>query len=700
MTDSQDLAKVRHLFPDRPVIDAEIVSDADIARLKTERGRAEFRRDGYVSDARWAVRATGRAVTHERTKAVARQVAYIPGGLRVVGRFMWEHWTTAGYARAIREANARGEFDREVELRREAEAAKQARFVRIMAYIRAPQELLKAALTILAGLVGLLILLGMALWAVTGDPANVVGPLRFVMWLIAGVALVFTVGGPLLLAGLGGLAILGLWAAGRRAGEVPDILAAKPAGAPTTREVIPDEGAILEALKNLNLPPLNKKFKEGWRPRWPLPTGLDGKGYRTQLELPPGVNVKMINERKELLAHNLVRLPVEVWPTEPQDQPGVLDLWVAHQGLLTGPVPPYPLLTAGTCDYFRGVPVGFDQRGDVVTARLMACNYAIGGTMGSGKTSLVIDMVTGAALDPLVDIDVYVMAHNVDYDPFKPRLSTLVKGDEDEHITAAMDGLRDLREEVTQRGKLLAELGGEETKVTRALAKKDARMRPKLVVYDECQELFRHEKYGEQAKQLAIKVMTKARKCAITLLWVTPEPSADSLPRELAKIVSHGVCFAIGDYQGNDAILGTGAYKRGISAVDLDPQANIGTAMAFGFGSRPGLLRTCYIRKDATADELTPIVRRSLAPWRGAQAEMPAEERDLLDDVLELIGDQKTASAADVARWLRGRWTDYTPYGSLTGVQLTDQLGVLGAEVTQLHGVWTVYRDRVKTARK
>ena len=56
--------------------------------------------------------------------------------------------------------------------------------------------------------------------------------------------------------------------------------------------------------------------------------------------------------------------------------------------------------------------------------------------MGSGKSSLVINLVFGAMLDPLVDIDVCVMAENVDYDAMKPRLRTLVKGDEEVTVPA------------------------------------------------------------------------------------------------------------------------------------------------------------------------------------------------------------------------------------------------------------------------
>lgn len=139
----------------------------------------------------------------------------------------------------------------------------------------------------------------------------------------------------------------------------------------------------------------------------------------------------------------------------------------------------------------------------------MAANYLIAGIMGSGKSSLVIALLLGAMLDPLVDIDVFVMAYNVDYDAMKPRLRTLIKGDEDEHLEAAMEGLRELVSEVSARGRILEELGGEESKNTRELAENDPRMRARVAVFDEVHELFTHKEFGKEAKELALKVTKK-----------------------------------------------------------------------------------------------------------------------------------------------------------------------------------------------
>ncbi len=612
-------------------------------------------------------------VTHDRAKGAVRLVlrhGYFVGAGAVAVVQRWRDTHGGGrHERFLRGAEVAGDREAMLEWDARATAERNRRHHRIMDWIEAPLELAKAAaLALVVALVGLLVM-GALLAAHSRDLGRAIGPLFVAISATAWVVwFVFAYGALLLLgATVGG--VVYLWSAGRSRAHLPG-WALPPGAVGDGRQVVPDEGAILQALKNLNLAPLNKKFKEGWNPRWVLGTGRDGKGWRTQVELPLGVTVEMINNSKAVLAHNLVRKPVEVWPTEPRNQPGVLDLWVADSGLLTGPVDPYPLLAKGTCDYFRGVPVGIDQRGDVVTGKLMASNYGIAGTMGSGKTSLVIDLLAGGALDPICSLEVYCLAYNVDYDPFEARLDRFVKGDEDEHLEAAMDALRNLADEVTKRGRILAQLGGEETKVTRELAVRDARLKPKLVIFDECQELFRHPQYGEEAKELAIKVMMKARKCAITTVWVTPAPSALSLPRDLAKTTSHAVCFAIRDHQGNDAILGTGAHKAGISATSLIPGEDVGIAMASGFNSAPGLLRTFYIRREKGVDELTPIVERAMEGWipRQRAGDAPSAPRvaDPLTDVAAVLKaegvermrtQEVLAFLAEMDRRAYGSWT-------------------------------------------
>lgn len=405
----------------------------------------------------------------------------------------------------------------------------------------------------------------------------------------------------------------------------------------------------------------------------------------------------MVNGKKAVLAHNLLRKPVEVWPTEPHNQPGVLDLWVADQGSLSGKVPDWPLLAAGEADYFKGVPLGVSQRGEPVAGKLMAANYMVGGIMGSGKSSLVVGLLLGAMLDRLVEIEVYVMAYNVDYDVMKPRLRTLVKGDEDEQIEAALKALRSLRDEVTQRGKLLDEMGGDEVALTRGIAERDPRMRPKVVVFDECHELFMHKKFGEEAAELAVKVMKKARKVGITLIWVTVSPTADSIPKDVTRNTSHRVAFAVGDHIANDGLLGTGKHKAGITATTLNPAENIGTALTVGFTKNPfELVRAYYVKKDTKTDQITPVVNRALAlrdgitPAAGGTTNEPADHPA---NILTVLGDRATMRSTEVLAALMATWPDQ--YSKWTFADLTGALAEIGAEPRKLSGIMTVRRSRV-----
>jgi S-DNA-T family DNA segregation ATPase FtsK/SpoIIIE len=641
---SDDGAEGEPFVVDGEVIDAETVEEQEPVR--SSRGELVRTAGGLARRAPVHLIMTARTVaTHQHTRAAVRGAGrhlWFPvAGAGVAVRQWRDTHGASRYERMMRAAEVAG--DREAVLEWEARdaAEKQRRHERVMDWITSPIRLVKAGVLAILSFTALLLGLGVVLAVADSDISQVLAPIvgviqaiRWTVWFLA------AYGAVLLLAATSG-GVLYLWALGRRHTEPPAWVApARPAEGPG-RDVVPDEGAIMAALRNLNLAPLDKKLKEGWVPRWVQGTGRDGKGWRTQLELPPGVTVEMINARKTVLAHNLVRLPVEVWPTEPKRQPGVLDLWVADQGLLTGPVEPYPLLEEGTTDYFTGVPVGIDQRGGTLTGRLMASNYGIAGIMGSGKTSLVIELLCGAM---------------------------------------------------------------EETKVTRALAERDARLRPRVVVFDECQELFRHEEFGDEAKELAIKVMMKARKCAITLVFVTPAPSAANLPRDLAKTTSHSVCFAIGDHQGNDAILGTGAHKQGISATALVPGEDVGTAMATGFATRPGLLRTHHIRKEKGTDEITPIVARAVAlrdeAGISAAPAAPAAERapevDPLADIAAVLGDTARMRTQEVLQRLAERRA--TVYRGWTFAKLTEVLAEVGAAPYKSGGHMVVATSTVHAA--
>ncbi|MEU0035108.1 cell division protein FtsK [Streptomyces sp. NPDC006333] len=636
--------------------------------------------------------------SHAAYRFTVRHGAYIVGGTRILTRRAWDSRTTARHERFMRQAEAAGQEDVARDWEQRAYIYRQSRHRRRMEMLQLAIGAPKAVAMGTAGGAGVLLILGILLAWANQDAQDVLTPIRTVVDLVGWAAVVAGVVWDPLLHSLPWLALAGVWAVGRQRQTAPTW--ALPVD-PEQRDIVPDEGAILRALGNLGIAPLNKAIKDGWQPRWVQPTTRSGNGWHTQLQLPLGVTVEMVLGKKSVLAHNLLRKPVEVWPTEPPKQPGTLDLWVADQGSLSGPVPPWPLLTEGTTDYFKGVPVAVSQRGEPIIGKLMAANYMVGGIMGSGKSSLVIALLLGAILDPLVIVEAYVMAYNTDYDPLKPRLRKLVKGDDDEDIEAALRALRSLRDEVTLRGKLLEELGEGATKVTRELALKDPRMRPKVVVFDECHELFMHKEYGKEAAELAIKVMKKARKTAITLVWVTVSPTADSLPRDVTRNTSHRVAFAVGDHVANDGLLGSGKHKAGVTATTLIPGEDVGTAVTVGFSTKPfEVVRAHYVARDPDKgiDEVTPVVERAMGLHEGGTAveEPTFQPADPLADTAAVIGDETRVLAQEVLHRLAARNPD--AYGTWGPTDLKRALEPFGAEQYKSNGVMVVARDRVQDA--
>ncbi|MGH3859980.1 zonular occludens toxin domain-containing protein [Actinokineospora sp.] len=664
------------------IIDAEIVAedpDPTVRIPGTAIERADRRTLVHrAAKTRDVVYATARRVhtvaTHDTTlsvgKTVARNAWYPFAGAGAVVRRWRDTHGASRYERQMRAAEAAGEWEK-LQYWQEADVAeKQRRHDRVMDWMRAPAQLLKAAGLALVGLAGFLLVVGIILAFNSGNIADVIAPISAVVSAVAFVVWFLTAYGVLLLTvgTAGGLVYL--YRQGR-AVETPQWMTVAPKADTDQMDVMPDEGTIVNALRNLNIPGFNRALKEGWRMRFLMPPTLDGKGWRCQISLPPASPVEEIVKRKATLAHNLVRFPNEVWPTEPQAT--VLDLWVANPGALSGPVDPWPLLaTLDTerCDYFKGVPVAVTIKGDTVNARLSEANHVYGGMMGSGKSTMVITLLAGASLDPLVDIDVVVMAENADYEPMRPRLRSLITGAGQDTVDTCMAMLTALYQELSTRGQALRE--HDERAVTRALAQKDARLRPRILVVDECQNLFMGE-HGKAAIEVASKLMSTARKYAITLVFLTPEPSKDACPRKITSVASNKACYAIGDHQANDAILGTGSYKSGISAVGLTPKTDdgpgdVGTCMARGFTAQPALLRTFYLSPaelhQVTDRAMQLRAQAGLTPAPAAPT-APAKVVDHLADIATVLGGKTLVRHQEVlallAQYDADTYTDWTP---------------------------------------
>lgn len=402
-------------------------------------------------------------------------------------------------------------------------------------------------------------------------------------------------------------------------------------------------------------------------------------------DLPLGVTPEMISDKRPVLARNLYRAEVEVWPSDAAKGAtglaGYVDVWVADAGTLSKPAPEYQLLHTGTADVFDGVPVGVSQRGDQIAFPLVGANFAFGGLMGQGKSNGCRVTMLGAALDPLAELWVYVFAGNGDFDAYAPRLARYERGTTDDVAAAGLDSLRELYAEVDRREARLADLGAK--KLTRGLAEQHPDLRPIVALYSECHELFGHRDYGAAAAELATQTVKRARKTGLVLGFDTQSPRKEAIPPKLVELVSINACFAVKSWRANDGFLGDGSFASGIRATELRPGKDLGTCLVTGIGEEAfEIVKTHFIEVDDDAgyDAAADVIARSLelvAAGTATGAACPAPQleqpRDPLADLAEVLGDV-AIPAAKVPGLLVKAFPGWAPYRRLNGTTLREML--------------------------
>src|SRR6187551_358586 len=234
--------------------------------------------------------------------------------------------------------------------------------------------------------------------------------------------------------------------------------------------------------------------------------------------------------------------------------------------------------------------------------------------MGQGKSNAARVVMAGAALDPLAELWVFVFANNGDFDAYRPRLARYHRGVDDTTITAALEALHALYEEVGRREARLAALGAK--KVTRPLAERYPDLRPLVALFSECHELFGDATHGREAADLAVQTMRRARKTAITLGFDTQSSRADAIPPKIVELVKINACFAVKSWRSNDGFLGDGSFSAGIRATELRPGKDVGTSVVTGATTeRFELMKWFFIEVDDDRgyDAAADIIERSLA---------------------------------------------------------------------------------------
>ncbi|MFB6948668.1 hypothetical protein ACFCXP_03435 [Streptomyces niveus] len=188
--------------------------------------------------------------------------------------------------------------------------------------------------------------------AVVTVAASVVG-------LAASLALYILAPGPLL-AVAGGLVTLTL---GRLGQQADDPVIRRAVEIP--RATKPTSDIVLRSLGSLGIPAINHaQSKGGPGFAFTAPITRDGPGWLAEGDLPYGVTVADVINRRDRLASGLRRPLGCVWPEPvPDEHTGRLRLWVGDQDMSLTRQDPWPLAKSGATDLFTPVVWGTDQRG-------------------------------------------------------------------------------------------------------------------------------------------------------------------------------------------------------------------------------------------------------------------------------------------------------------------------------------------------
>ncbi|MDQ1037254.1 S-DNA-T family DNA segregation ATPase FtsK/SpoIIIE [Streptomyces sp. V3I8] len=376
----------------------------------------------------------------------------------------------------------------------------------------------------------------------------------------------------------------------------------------------------------------------------------DGPGYRAELDLPLGVTPDDVVEKREALASGLRRKLGCVWPsgdTESADgHEGRLILWVGDRPMNETTKPPWPLLKDGQVDLFKPVVFGNDYRMGAMAVTLMFAAIVIGSIPRMGKTFLLRLFLLIAALDPRAELYAFDFKGTGDLGALEPVCHRYRAGDEPEDIQYVLHALREIKEELRRRAKVIRSLPRSvcpESKVTPALASdKRYGLHPIVVGLDECQVPFEDEKYGAELESICTDITKRGPALGIVGLFATQRPDAKSLPPGISANAVLRFCLKVMNHQANDMVLGTGAYKSGIKAT-MFSRSDRGICWMSGEGDDPRIVSSAFI--DATGAEQVVVRARKMREEYGnitghALGEGPSATAgmDLLGDILKNVG--------------------------------------------------------------
>ncbi|MEV5123792.1 FtsK/SpoIIIE domain-containing protein [Streptomyces decoyicus] len=648
-------------------------------------------------------RAVRTAATHERTRAAGRATArhamFTASGARIMARRAWDGRTASRYERMMRTAEAAGDHASAMEWEMRGAAFKAARHQRRMDLLNAPLRIAKGT-AIGAGVTeGSLLALGLVMAIAEHDASWILAPTMAIVELIRWcVVIVSIVWGPLVTVGPW-LALLALWAVGRRRNDIP--VWARPAGAATDVGAPITPSIVVTAMRDLGISAMRKAIQDmGDAGAGMLsPITIAGCGVEVDVTLPSGVSTDEVQKRRRKLAENLNRHEHEVFITIPP-APRTVRLWIADSGALDEPIGPSPLVTDETltANYKTGrAPWGQDLRGDAAMLSLFQRHLLITGLSNQGKTAALRALALWLALDRTVEFRIADLKGVGDWAMFEGLATVLIQGPTDEHVVDATEMVEGLVAEMEWR----------------IVQPPGTTFTPLVGIVDEAQVAFmcplvddKKRPYGGSKATsryfMAVRKIHNQGRAVDVILWEgTQDPTDQNLPKLVREGAHTRASLVLGTESQARMALGDKAVDGGAAphllrqGLDKGTLAVASDGIDIPAGQSSITVRTHYIDTDQAA----VVADRAKALRDGVTTLHPAaggEPADLLADIASVIGEAARVLTQDVLQRLVSLNPD--AYGDWTFGDLAEALEGTGAEPYKTNGRMHVSRDLVARA--
>ncbi|MEW1633276.1 cell division protein FtsK [Streptomyces sp. NPDC093801] len=446
----------------------------------------------------------------------------------------------------------------------------------------------------------------------------------------------------------GGVLLLGL------AGQQPDAPVIGPAVLKTELQKMTGS-IVLRGLDSIGNAKISAAIKKGGDMnglRFTSEIVRDGPGYRADLDLPYGVTPEDIMEARKPLASGLRRKVGCVWPSpDPSEHEGRLILWVGDKPMNETTKPAWPLLKSGQVDLFKPVVFGNDQRMRDVTVTLMFASVVVGSIPRMGKTFLMRLFLLIASLDRRAELHAFDFKGTGDFSALEPVSHRYRAGEEDEDVEYVVQALRELKDELRRRAKVIKSLPRSrcpESKVTPELASDSTLgLHPIVVALDECQVAFEHEKYGAEIEEICTDITKRGPALGMVGMFGTQRPDAKSLPTGISANAVLRFALKVMAQPANDMILGTSMYRAGYRAT-MFSRSDRGICWMAGEGDEPRIVASAFV--DAVGAEQVVARARKMRDEYGnvtghaiGKGPETTAGLDILADALAVMGADEDA---------------------------------------------------------